>query len=293
MRKNRMQKLGNYLINVFFYLCMFAILLLLLQVFCFTSFKIPSDSMEPALMAGDKILVNKLVKGARLFDVFAALRNEDVNITRMPGLGGIKRNDILVFNFPYQEGRWDSIRFDVMKYFVKRCIALPGDTLEIRDGFYKIAGVTSTLGNRKAQQWIAGLGNGEQWGVVMEAFPQDTSLGWTIKEFGPLIIPAKGQIVGMKQTEGKLYRQVISWEQKKEVKLIDGQVLIGDSVISEYTFTENYYFVSGDKMENSQDSRYWGLLPEPYIVGKATLIWKSVDALTSKIRWNRVLRKIE
>lgn len=39
--------------------------------------------------------------------------------------------------------RWDSIRLDVMQYYVKRCIALPGDTLEIREGFYKIRGVTN------------------------------------------------------------------------------------------------------------------------------------------------------
>ncbi len=41
--------------------------------------------MEPALKDGDRILVNKMIKGARLFDVFAALNNEDITIHRMPG----------------------------------------------------------------------------------------------------------------------------------------------------------------------------------------------------------------
>lgn len=49
----------------------------------------------------------------------------------------------------------------------------------------------------------------------------------------------------------------------------------------------------GDKVMNSKDSRYWGLLPEKFIVGKATLIWKSVDLNTDEIRWNRVFKRIE
>ena len=58
-------------------------------------------------------------------------------------------------------------------------------------------------------------------------------------------------------------------------------------------FKENYYFMGGDNMENSKDSRYWGLLPEPYIVGVATRIWKSVDKYTDEVRWDRVMKHIE
>lgn len=44
-------------------------------------------------------------------------------------MGEFQENDILVFNFPYQMNRWDSVRMDVMQYYVKRCVALPGDTV--------------------------------------------------------------------------------------------------------------------------------------------------------------------
>lgn len=71
-----------------------------------------------------------------------------------------------------------------------------------------------------------------------------------------------------------------------------GRILLGDSLIREYRFQENYYFVAGDKAENSQDSRYWGLLPEPFIVGRAVRIWKSVEP-DEDTRWDRIWKKIE
>ncbi|WP_242364727.1 signal peptidase I, partial [Bacteroides uniformis] len=124
-----LRKLLAWGINLVNGLCFVAFGGLLAQLLLAISFKIPSDSMEPSLLAGDYILVDKCSKGARLFDVFAALERKEVKIHRMPGWREFKRNDVLVFNFPYP-GSWDSIAFDVMSYYVKRCIAVPGDTLE-------------------------------------------------------------------------------------------------------------------------------------------------------------------
>jgi Peptidase S26. len=58
-------------------------------------------------------------------------------------------------------------------------------------------------------------------------------------------------------------------------------------------FSHNYYFMGGDKVENSQDSRYRGLLPDDLIVGKAWLVWKSVDPYSGRFRWERILKKIK
>lgn len=89
------------------------------------------------------------------------------------------------------------------------------------------------------------------------------------------------------------YKSLIEWEQQKKSFCKDGHIYLNDSLITEYIFQENYYFMSGDNMENSRDSRYWGVLPESYIVGRVILIWKSRDKVANNIRWNRIFKKIE
>lgn len=286
------KKVLEKLLNFCFYLCLLAVIWGVMQIFCFTSFRIPTDSMEPALFPGDNIIVNKMVGGARLFDVFAALNKEEVDIHRLPGLGSFKRNDVLVFNFPYP-ARWDSIGFDVMKYYVKRCMALPGDTLEICNGFFRIHGVNQELGNQNTQSIISMLSDTLDCGVEMNAYPFDKEMGWTIKEFGPLAIPVKGQVIPMNRNNALLYRNLIFWEQKKRLVLDDSQAYLGDSLISTYRFEKNYYFMAGDKLDNSQDSRYWGLLPEEFIVGRADYVWLSKHPHTGKINWKRFMNKIQ
>ena len=96
------------------------------------------------------------------------------SIYRLPGLGKVKRNDVLVFNFPYLEQRWDSIAFRVMKYYVKRCVALPGDTFEISRGHYKVHGYTSELGNVESQDNLMRIverGREVDYGIVMRGYP--------------------------------------------------------------------------------------------------------------------------
>jgi len=51
--------------------------------------------------------------------------------------------------------------------------------------------------------------------------------------------------------------------------------------------------VAGDMTMNSQDSRYFGLVPEAYIIGRASLIITSKDINTGKRRWNRMLKSIK
>ena len=284
--------LFDRLLSIAFWLCILGLVWLVLQVTGFTSFRIPTDSMMPTLQPGDCILVNKGIMGGRMFDVFASADGEEVPVSRLPGWRKLKRNDVVVFNDPYARSN-DYMSMDLMRYYVKRCIALPGDTLEIVQGHYRIWGLNEPVGDVKAQQRMARLVPADSVRVMWRSYPWDEYVGWTVQEFGPLAVPAKGQKVRMDSTAVKLYRNLIGWEQKRPLNRKGDLVLLGDSVITEYRFLENYYFVGGDNMENSEDSRYWGLLPEAYIVGVATRIWKSVDPMTDEIRWNRVFKKIE
>lgn len=179
---------------------------------------------------------------------------------------------------------------------MKRCVALPGDTFEISQAHYKVRGCNMPLGNVDSQDGLRRIienGRERDWGIVMSGYPYNELVNWDIMNFGPLYLPAKGDEVEMNPEHAAFYKNVIEWEQKKKLFLRGDTVLLNDSVICAYRFKENYYFVTGDKVMNSQDSRYWGLLPEPLIVGKAVRIWKSVDREKDRIRWDRIWKRIE
>ncbi|MCC7126967.1 MAG: signal peptidase I, partial [Acidobacteria bacterium] len=97
------------------------ILALFVRTFGFQAFKIPTGSMEPNLLVGDHLLVNKFV--------FAPTAS-GVERTLMP-VRTVERGDVLVFKFPE----------DPERDFIKRVIGLPGETLELRGQTIHINGV--------------------------------------------------------------------------------------------------------------------------------------------------------
>ena len=276
------EKMADRLLTLAFGVCVLAVVWLLLQVTCITSFRVPSHSMYPTLVSGDYILVNKWIMGARIFDIWEAVEDKEVKIHRLPGIRKVKRDDVLVFHYPYPV-RKDSLSMDMLLYYVKRCIALPGDTVEIRKGSYWINGTRKD--KRFARMSVELQAKNErQWNVA---------LGWTVQQLGPLPVPAKGQTVMMDTMAVKMYGRLIEWEQKKPLVVHGNCIALGDSLITHYRFKENYYFMGGDNLESSNDSRYWGLVPESFVVGVATRIWKSVSPHDGEIRWDRVMKKIE
>ena len=288
-KQKHIRNLINKAVDIVFWSCMVTVLWFTLQVFLFSSFKIPSDSMEPELTIGDNILALKPTIGPRVFNLFASMRNEQTEIYRIPGIKKIQRNDILVFNFPHPNS-WNKIEMHILKYYIKRCVGLPSDTLSIQNGFFHVKGIETSLGNMESQNKIATTEQFEDG--IFHSFPFDSIISWNIKDFGPLYIPGKGDSITLNQTNCRLYRKLIEWEQQGSLQYKDSTIFLNGTPINGYRFQKNYYFMAGDNGMNSQDSRYWGLLPEEYIVGKAWIIWKSVDPYTDKFRWNRFLKVI-
>lgn len=271
-----------FVVNILFWGCILLILWVTLHIFIYSSFSIPSDSMKPALVAGDQILVGKTIPGTRIYNPFAG-SNHKVNIRRLPGLRKVRHNDVLVFNFPYVD-TWDTVKINMESYFVKRCIGLPGDSLEIRNGYYYINGQQAHAGNEAAQKILALKKKEDFEPDVYQTFPYHPAYPWNIQHFGPLCIPGKGIRIPLGPHNLCLYKRWIEWEQGKKAEIRANEVYIGDQKTDSYCFQKNYYFMGGDRVEDSKDSRYWGFLPEECIVGKAWIIWKSeIKGRTGKL----------
>ena len=279
-------------------LCSVALFRFVIQLLLYVTFSIPSDSMAPTLIHGDQIMVDKTIMGARIFDFFGALKGEQVKIRRIYGRDRLKNNDIIVFNFPYRSS-WDSIAMDIRQYYVKRCAAIPGDTVEIHDCKYYINGVyEAQLNNVSAERLSDFMKSNEDnpqlvsQQVVVDAFPNDSVVPWTVREFGPMIVPSAGYKIQLDEQNATIFRNYIEWETGHKMVIKGDSVYLGGVYMTSYMFSENYYFVAGDDVFNSQDSRYFGLLPEQFIVGKVVMILYSEDKIRGKKRKERYFKHV-
>ncbi len=119
-------------------------------------------------------------------------------------------------------------------------------------------------------------------------FPHDPNVLWNVDNFGPLVLPSRGMTVPMTKENVIVYQNAIyQYEGVKNAKVTnDYKLMIDGKVVENYTFKKNYYWAMGDNRHNSADSRFWGFVPEDYIVGKAFMIWMSSSP--NGTRWSRI-----
>ena len=314
---------------------------------------------------------------------------------RLAGLDTIKELDIVVFNFPAgdtvamkmqmpdyytlceyygRENVWknkdvfgeiDVRPVDRRENYVKRCVGLPGDSLQIIDGQIYINGkvqknptnlqknyLVMTDGRKISEDQFKRLGvsvddrmlinswrNGEvilqnlQYPVneqnsynpvyylpltvkalnMIRNFPnvleviEDPDLfshqvypkaytHWTRDDYGPIYIPRKGATVQVNMENYPLYERLIRTYEGNDLQVKDSTIYINGEVATEYTFKMNYYWMMGDNRHNSEDSRFWGYVPEDHIVGKPLFVWLSIDKDQlgfNSVRWNRFFKWVD
>jgi signal peptidase I len=130
------------------------ILALFIRTFVVQAFKIPSGSMLPTLQIGDHILVNKFVYGARI-----EIPLTQISLGRLPGVRVPRPGDVIVFIWPK----------DRSKDFIKRIVAVEGQTVEIRDRRVYVNGQAWDDPHAK---WGSGGGAGRNYGPY--TVPQGT-----------------------------------------------------------------------------------------------------------------------
>ena len=302
-----------------------------------------------------------------------------LDYARLPKFREINRNDVVVFNFPagdtiinlpefgskmpyYDVLRSPEFNGDRVKLqsefpilvhptdktdnYIKRCVGIPGDLIQIKNGQLWVNGspafvapnaqteyVVVTNGTQIPEDYIQdSLGiniteantdfqsmpdNPNTFVINMTAaaanslkklpfiksvnfyvenrvgitFPNDiVHFPWTADNFGEMRIPKKGDIINLNDSTIELYRRLICTYEHNSLEFKNGKYLLNGNAATTYTVKQNYYWMMGDNRHRSQDSRFWGFVPETHIVGRAALIWFSYS---KSIRWNRIFSLIK
>jgi signal peptidase I len=229
--------------------------------------------------------------------------------------------------------------------YIKRCVGIAGDMLQIIDGHVHINGVPEkTPAHSMMPYTVVTNGQSLDWDIMKEEYDYDNERDyvnnmtrqqplppntfewsltyeaaekmkqnglaksitpilepqwgnpyaverwvlknkWTLDNYGPIWIPNKGASIALNDSTYGIYERAIRVYENNEFYARDGKYFLNGNPVTSYTFKMNYYWMMGDNRHGSQDSRFWGFVPEDRVVGKAWMIWFSWEGGP---RWKRL-----
>ncbi len=240
---------------------------LLLNNFVIASFLVPTGSMENEVMTGDFLMVNKFIYGA------STPRNilfTDIRLpwTTLPGFKDVQRGDVIVFEFP---GMREEIKPDAFTFYLKRCMALAGDTLEIKNRVVFINGQAAPIPKNMKFNMMR---------ILPPSYQDDRSFPPTAMfnedNYGPIVVPKKGMTMTITPDNFNMWETFIKRDGHHPELRSDGTVTIDGKVTNTYIVEKDYLFGMGDNRDNSLDSRFWGFIPRENVVGTPMFVYFSV-----------------
>ncbi|GAB2584284.1 hypothetical protein GCM10027190_36910 [Spirosoma areae] len=163
---------------------------------------------------------------------------------------------------------------------------------------YRVNATQAAIEKFNGLDWVKGIEPLlEQPNQAQQGIYGGSAYPWNLDNFGPLTVPKKGMTIPINRQTIAVYGPLIQrYEANKNPEITPASITIDGRPLTTYTFKQDYYFMMGDNRHNSEDSRFWGFVPEDHIVGKAVFVWMSIDPVPAsiwhKIRWSHLFSLI-
>ena len=260
----------------------------------FGSFVVPTGSMEDTVATGDFVFVNRLIYAPSTPQMVPFI-NKPLPFYRFPGYSTPKQGDVIVFIYP---GDRDQVESTDFTYYLKRCVAVAGDTLQIINSKIQVNGKEYPLpqyGKFDISMDPPAQFH-EEWMAAQQEHTFPVGRNYTRDNWGPIRIPKIGDNIDLTIANIKEWETFIRRE-GHTIAIEDQTILIDGKQANSYTVEKDYCFGMGDNRNNSEDSRYWGFVPMESIIGTPMIVYWSWDTgrpitdffkKVASIRWSRI-----